>query len=108
MTKESRKILSLMREQYEERLYRTLLEIEVKSSGGRVLIGAGLAVKNKNGEKFTVHSVQGTDDDIKINLISSANTQLKPGVVPSGSPPESGEPVTQVDVKTFEREFEEA
>lgn len=108
MTKDDKKILGLMREQYESHLYKVLLEIEVKSSKGAIQLGAGLTVKNKKGEKFTVHSITGAGDDLQINLISAQNTKLEPGVVPDGSPPDPNDAVTAVNLKTFEKDFEEA
>lgn len=67
-----KKIIELIREQYEERIYTTLLEMETVGHGGKILIDAGLEVTNKEGEKFTVKSVQKNGDDpITVYLVPS-------------------------------------
>jgi len=73
-TSSDKKIIRLMRESYEQRIYTTLLEMEVIGSGGKVRIDAGLEVTDvKTGEKFTVQSVQKNGSDITVNLISPEN-----------------------------------
>jgi hypothetical protein len=69
-----KKIIQLMRESYEQRVFTTLLEMEVIGSDGEVLIDAGLEVTHvKTNKKFTVQSVQKNGKDITVNLISPEN-----------------------------------
>ena len=69
-----KKIIELMREQYEHQLYSTLIEMEVMSSNGDLLLDAGLEVTHVDtGEKYTVQSVQQDGNDVKISLISPQN-----------------------------------
>lgn len=65
-----RKIIRMIREQYEHSLYTTLLEMDAVASGGKVIVDAGLEVKNKRtGEKFTVQSVQKDGDKVTVSLV---------------------------------------
>ncbi len=69
-----KKIIQLMRESYEQRVFSTLLEMEVIGSGGKIRIDAGLEVTDmKTGEKYTVQSVQKNGSDVMVNLISPEN-----------------------------------
>jgi len=69
-----RKIIKMMRESFEDRVYSTLLEMEVIGAGGTIRIDAGLEVTDvKTGEKFTVQSVQKNGSDITVNLVSPEN-----------------------------------
>jgi hypothetical protein len=69
-----RKIINIMRESFEDRIYSTLLEMEVIGAGGKIRIDAGLEVTDiDTGEKFTVQSVQQNGSDFTVNLISPEN-----------------------------------
>lgn len=69
-----KKIISMMRESFENRIYSTLLEMEVVGAGGKIRVDAGLEVTDvKTGEKFTVQSVQKNGKDVIVNLISPEN-----------------------------------
>jgi hypothetical protein len=74
MKSSERKIINLMREQYESHLYSTLLEMDVTAAGGKLLIDAGLEVTNvKTKEKLTVQSVNKRGGDITVSLVSPEN-----------------------------------
>jgi len=74
MRRSDKELVQLMREQYERRLYTTLLEMDAVAAGGKVLIDAGLEVTNvKTGEKLTVQSVQKDGDRVTVSLISPEN-----------------------------------
>jgi hypothetical protein len=63
-----------MREQYESHLYSTLLEMDVTTAGGKILIDAGLEVTNvKTGEKLTVQGVHKNGKDVVVSLVSPEN-----------------------------------
>lgn len=73
-SRSDRKIIKLIREEYERQLYSALLEMDVMTSGGKVLIDAGLEVTNvKTKEKFTVQSVQKNGSDVTVSLVSAPN-----------------------------------
>jgi hypothetical protein len=71
-TKLEKKLIDLIREQYEDRIYTTLLEMDVVKNDGTAMISPGLEVKHKKtGQKFTVQSVHGEKDKLTFNLVSS-------------------------------------
>lgn len=73
-SKSQDKIIRLMKEQYERQLYSTLLEVDAVTSGGKILVDAGLEVTNmKTGEKLTVQSVQKDGDKVTVSLVSPEN-----------------------------------
>ncbi len=99
-------LIKMIREQYEHRIYATLLEMEIVGKGGKILLDAGLEVTNKKGEKFTVQSVQKTGKEVTISLISPENVT---------GPITSGDGTTQVSpgqqpliysLEDFEKNFE--
>ena len=70
----NKKLIRLMREQYESHVYSRLLEMDVTAAGGKILLDAGLEVTDvKTGEKFTVQSVQKNGDKVTVSLISPEN-----------------------------------
>lgn len=74
MKTSDRKIIKMMREQYENHLYSTLLEMDVTTAGGKILIDAGLEVTNvKTGEKLTVKGVHKNGKDVTVSLVSPEN-----------------------------------
>jgi len=67
-----RKIIKLIREQYENRIYTALLEMDVTMNNGKALVSPGLEIKNKKtGQKFTIHSVQDNESGLTVSLIPS-------------------------------------
>ena len=71
-TKSEKKFIDLIREQYEDLIYTTLLEMDVAMKDGKALVSPGLEIKNKKtGQKFTIQSVQGEGPDLTISLIPS-------------------------------------
>jgi hypothetical protein len=71
--RQDRKLINLIREQYEHQVYSALLEMEVTTSGGKILLDAGLEVTDKDGNKLTVQSVQKNGNDVTISLVSPEN-----------------------------------
>jgi hypothetical protein len=100
------KIIRLFREQYERHLYSRLVEMDVTTSGGKLLLDAGLEVKNiKTGEKFTVQSVQKNGSDITVSLISPENV-TGPITSDSGTTVVSpGQPPQVYSLEEFEKNF---
>jgi hypothetical protein len=72
--KSEKKIIDLIREQYENIIYSTLLEMDATAAGGKILVDAGLEVTNiKTGEKFTIQSVQKNGSNVTVSIISPEN-----------------------------------
>jgi hypothetical protein len=99
-------LINLIREQYEYRIYTTLLEMEVVGKGGKIILDAGIEVKNKDGKKFTVQSVQKDGDEVTISLISPENV-TGPIISTNGMTQVSpGQPPQIYSLKDFEANFE--
>ena len=107
-SRSEKKIIGLLREQFESRLFSTLLEMDVTGAGGKILVDAGLEVTNKKTkQKFTVQGVSKSEDGtMKIGLISPENIT---GPITSAagqtvvSPNQSPQVYT---IEEFERDFE--
>jgi len=101
-----KKIINLIREQYEQVIYSTLLEMDVVSSGGKILIDAGLEVTNvKTGEKFTIQSVQKHGKHVTVSLVSPENV-TGPITSAGGSTVVSPGQHPQIyDIEDFEKNF---
>lgn len=99
-------LINLIREQYEYRIYTTLLEMEVVGKGGKIILDAGIEVKDKKeGKAFTVQFVQKVGDEVMISLIPSENitgpitSANGMTLVPSDLPPQ------KYSLKDFEANF---
>jgi hypothetical protein len=105
-SRSEKKIINLIREQYEQIIYSTLLEMDVMSSGGKVLIDAGLEVTNiKTGEKFTIQSVQKNGNHVTVSLVSPENV-TGPITSAGGSTVVSPGQRPQIyDIEDFEKKF---
>jgi len=89
-------IIEIMREQYESRIYSTLLEMELSKSGKEILNAAGLEVTEKStGEKFTIHSVIPTEHGLKISVMSATDI----------TGPMVGTPTKSYSLEEFEAKF---
>jgi hypothetical protein len=89
-------IVEIMREQYESRIYSTLLEMELSKSGKEILNAAGLEVTEKStGEKFTIHSVIPTEQGLKISVMSATDI----------TGPMVGTPTKSYSLEEFEAKF---
>jgi hypothetical protein len=105
-TRSDRKIIRMIREQYENKLYSTLLEMDITTSGGKLLLDAGLEVTHvSTGEKFTVQSVQKNGRDVTVSLISPENI-TGPITSDGGSTVVSpGQPPQLYSLEEFEKNF---
>lgn len=89
-------IVEIMREQYESRIYTTLLEMELSKSGKEILNAAGLEVTEKStGDKYTIHSVIPTDQGLKISVMSATDI----------TGPMMGAPTKSYSLEEFEAKF---
>ncbi len=96
MRRKRNEIVELIREQYESRIYATLLEMELSKSGKEILHAAGLEVTEKStGEKFTIHSVTSTDQGLKISVMSPDDV----------TGPMVGTPTRSYSLEEFEAKF---
>jgi hypothetical protein len=107
-SRSEKKVIGLIREQFESRLFSTLLEMDVIGAGGKVMVDAGLEVTNKKTkQKFTVQSVSKDEGGaVKVSLISPENV-TGPITSTAGqtivSPGQSPQVYT---IDEFERDFE--
>jgi len=89
-------IIEIMREQYESRIYSTLLEMELSKSGKEILNAAGLEVTEKStGDKYTIHSVVPTEHGLKISVMSATDV----------TGPMVGTPTKSYSLEEFEAKF---
>jgi hypothetical protein len=96
----------MIRESYEQQIYSTLLEMDVTTAGGKILVDAGLEVTEiKTGKKFTVQSVQKNGNDVIVNLISPENIAGPITSVGSSTSVSPGQPSHSCSIEEFEKKY---
>lgn len=102
-----RKIIGMIREQYESLVYRALIETEIKDS--QIMHAAGLEVTRKKdsaggrkGEKLTIHSVEKRGDETIVKLVSPDNITAPITPMSAGL----NQPTQEYTLQKFEDEFE--
>jgi hypothetical protein len=96
MKRRKDRIVEIMREQYESRIYSTLLEMELSRSGKEILNAAGLEVTEKStGDKYTIHSVVPSEHGLKISVMSATDV----------TGPMIGTPTKSYSLEEFEAKF---
>lgn len=103
-----RKVIKVLREQYESLVYSTLIETELKEK--EIMDAAGLEVTRtrdgnggKKGDKCTIHSVEKrTDGRVVVRLISPENI-VAPITTQATNP---NQPTQEYTLEDFERNFE--
>lgn len=102
-----RQIISIMREQYESRIYTTLIESELK--GKHIKLANNLEVTRKRdgldgekNEKYTIHSVYEEDGRVYVKLIPPPKTAAAGAAMSLQDPKD----FPTYDLDTFNANFE--
>lgn len=106
-SRSDQQVIGIMREQYESRIYRVLIESSLK--GGQIMGAAGLEVTRKRdgkggvkGEKYTIHSVEKRGGEVIVKLVSPENVSAP---VP-GQPLSPSQPTQEYTLEEFEDNFD--
>jgi len=104
--KSERSVIRMIRENYEQQIYSTLLEMDVTAAGGKILVDAGLEVTEiSTGKKFTVQSVQKNGKDVIVNLISPENIAGPITSINAVTNVSPGQPAHACSIEEFEKKY---